>query len=66
MDWVFRDYGISSKHEKEPLPPRDDVVEFDMNNDEHSLENNLKLQGCSSAFQYKVKEVVTDYWDLFC
>ena len=32
MEWVFRDYGIPSKKEKVPLPPRDDMMEFDVRN----------------------------------
>ena len=27
VEWVFRDYGISLKQSKDPLPPRDDVME---------------------------------------
>ena len=30
------------------------------------MEKNLKLQGLPSDLQEKVKEVVTEYWDLFC
>ena len=26
MEWVFRDYNRSLKQEKDPLPPREDVV----------------------------------------
>ena len=29
------------------------------------MENNLKLQGCPSDLQDKVKEMVTEYWDGF-
>ena len=57
---------ISLKQSKEPLPPIDDVMEFNMINNTKELEENLKLQGCPSDLQYKVKEVVTEYWDVFC
>ena len=30
MEWLFRYYGISLKLENDPLPTRDDVVEFDV------------------------------------
>ena len=30
------------------------------------LDKNLKLQGCLSDSQDKVKDVVTEYWDVFC
>ena len=60
MEWVFRDYGIFLNKEKYPLPTKDDVVEFDVRIDAKEFENNLKLQGCPSGMQEKVKEVVMD------
>ena len=30
------------------------------------MDNNLKLQGLPSDLQDKVKDVVTEYWDVFC
>ena len=30
MEWVFGDYVRSLNQAKDPLPPRDDVVEFDV------------------------------------
>ena len=66
MEWVFRDYGRSLKRTKEPLPPREDIVEFEVGTDSKELEKNLKLQGCPKELQGKVKEVVADYWDVFC
>ena len=59
MEWVFIDYGISLKQAKDRLPPRDDVVKFDVRTNTKELENNIKLQGCPSDVQYKVKEVFT-------
>ena len=59
MEWVFRDYGRSLNQSKEPLPPRDDVMEFDVQTNTKKLETNLKLQGCTSDLQDKFKEVVT-------
>ena len=63
---VFRDYRTSLKKTKDPLTPRDDVVKFDVRTNTNDLENNLKPQGCPSDLKVKVKEVVTDYWDMFC
>ena len=56
---MFRDSGRYLKQSKDPLPPRDDVVEFNVHNNTNELEKNLKLQGFPSDLQYKVKEVVT-------
>ena len=50
MEWVLRDYGRSIKQEKGPLPPRDDVVEFDVWNNAKELDNNMKLQVCPNEF----------------
>ena len=45
MKWVFRDYERHLKQTKDPLPPRDDVMEFDVRNTKKELEKNEKLQG---------------------
>ena len=37
-----------------------------MGTDSKELEKNLKLQGCPKELQGKVKEVVADYWYVFC
>ena len=66
VEWVFRYYGISLKQSKDPLPPRDDVMEFYFRANTNELEKNLKLQGCPSDLQDKIKQVVTEYWDMFC
>ena len=66
MEWVFRYYGRSLNQAKESLPPRDDVMEFYVRTNTKDLEKNMKLLGCPSDLQYNVKEVVTEYWDVFC
>ena len=66
MEWVFREYMRSLKQAKDPLPPRDDVLEFNVRTKTKELGKNLKLHGFPSDLQYKVKEVVTEYWDVFC
>ena len=66
MEWVFRDQWVSLKQANNPLQPRDNMVKFYVQNNKKDLEKNLKLQGCPSDLQYKVKEVVTDQWGVFC
>ena len=63
---MLRDYGISLKKGKDPIPPRDDVMEFDVQSNTKELEKNIKLQGFPSNLQDKVKDVVTECWDVFC
>ena len=41
-------------------------MEVDVQTNTKELENNLKLQGLLSDLQDKVKEVVTEYWGVFC
>ena len=41
-------------------------MEFDVQTNTNELENDLKLQGCPSDLQINTKEVVTEYWDVFC
>ena len=48
MECVFSYYGISLKQEEDPIPPRDDVMEFDVQTNTKELYKNLKLQGCPS------------------
>ena len=43
-----------------------DVVEFDVWTNAKYLYSNIKLQGRPSDLQDKVKEVVRDYWYVFC
>ena len=59
-EWVLRYYGRPLKQERDPLPPRDDVMEFDVQTNTNGLENNLKLQVFPSESQDKVKEMVTE------
>ena len=66
MEWVFRNYGRYLNQVNEALPPRNDVMEFDVQTNTKDLDRNLKLQCCLSDLQDKVKEVVTEYWDVFC
>ena len=66
MECVFRGYIISLKQAKDPLPPNNDLVEFDMRKNTKNLEKNLKLQGCPSGLQEKVKNLVTDDLYVFC
>ena len=60
---MFRDYGRSLKQAKDPLPTRDDVMEFDVQINKKELENSLKLQGYPSDLQYKVKWVFSFHID---
>ena len=41
-------------------------MEIDVKTNIKELEKNLKPQGFPSELQDKVKEVVTEYWDVFC
>ena len=59
MECVLRDYVVSLKKVKYPLPPRNYVMEFDVLTNTKEFEKNLKLQGWPSDLQEKVKEVVT-------
>ena len=66
MVWVFRYYGIPLKKAKETLPPRDNVMEYYVQTNTKDSEKNIKLQILPSDLHDKVKEAVTEYWDVFC
>ena len=42
---MFRNYRILFRRAKDRLPPKDEVVEFDVWNNTKELEKNIKLQG---------------------
>ena len=44
MQLVFRDYGRPLKQAKEPLLPRDDVMEFYVKNNTKELEKNINCR----------------------
>ena len=46
MEWVLRDHGISLKQIRNPLPPRENIIEFDFQINDEELEWNLKKKGC--------------------
>jgi hypothetical protein len=64
-DWIFRKYGRSLARKKAELPPRDDVIVFDLTKDEAELKRNLNLKGCPDALQPRVIQFVKDNWDVF-
>ena len=66
MEWVFRDFRISLKQIKYPLPHRYNMMELYVLTNTKELEKNLKLQGWPSDLQEKVKELVSEYWYVFC
>ena len=61
MECFLREYWRYLKKYKDPLPPRNNVVEFDVWNNSKELEKNLKLQVSHSDLQEKVKEAVKEY-----
>ena len=64
-DWIFHRYGRSLARKKAELPPRDDIIEFDLAKDEAELKRNLNLKGCPDALQPRVIQFVKDNWDAF-
>ena len=52
---------IYLKQTKDLLPPRYNIVEFDMRTHAKEFNNNIKLQGLLIDLKDKVKDVFTDY-----
>ena len=42
------------------------MVEFYAVTNAKDLESNIRLQGCPIELKDKVKELVTEYWDVLC
>ena len=64
-DWIYRDFGKSLAKQREELPPRDDIIEFNEERDLAELMQNIKLDGCPEELKPKVIETVKDFWDVF-
>ncbi len=65
LDYIFGEHGKAVRQEKQRLPDRNDVVEFNVTTNSAELERNLKLNGCPSELQPEVTKVVKEYWDVF-
>ena len=49
IDWLFRDQGKTTLKTKDPLPPRDDIIEFDRKIHEEELTTNLQWRDCPKS-----------------
>ena len=56
---MFRSYGRSVNKSKDPLSPKNDVVDLDVRTDTNNLDKNLKLRVYSSVLQDTVKYSLT-------
>ena len=67
-EWIFEEHGKSLRQTADELPPRVDVIEFDLSNpgDMEELERNLSLEGCPVQLHDDIKQTIKDYWDVFC
>lgn len=63
--WVHRDLRRLLKEETKELPPRDDVISFDIGQDGDELKRNLELSGCPPELHTKIRQLVREYWDVF-
>ena len=66
LDYLYKNYGKSLRKQHAPLPPRDNVIEFDIRQDPTELECNLNLHGCPKPLHAEVRCLVTEHWDVFC
>ena len=51
---------------KEPLPPRDDIVDFNPQKHQAELDKNLKLDNVPDQFKELAISTVKKHWDVFC
>ena len=65
-DWLFQGNGQALLESNQLLPPRDDIIQFDPGNDLAEFDRNFQPQHCPQHLQAQVKDIVKEYWDVFC
>ncbi len=65
-DWVYKEHGKALRHTKEPLLPRDNIIQFtDKPDYATELEKNLRVKECPPDHQKRVRDLVVEFWDCF-
>jgi hypothetical protein len=65
-DWLYKEHGKALRHTKDPLPPRDNIIQFsDKPGYAQELEKNLRLDQCPPENQAAVRDLCTEFWDCF-
>jgi hypothetical protein len=65
-DWVYKEHGKALRHTKEPLPPRDNIIQFtDKPEYATELDTNLRVAACPPDHRAAVRDLVVEFWDCF-
>jgi hypothetical protein len=65
-DWIYKEHEKSLRHTKEPLPPRDNIIQLtDKQEYATKLEKNLRIKECPTDHQAEVRDLVVEFWDCF-
>jgi len=66
MQILYQDYGKSLRKAVEPLPPRDDIIDFNISTHGAELEKNLNWDQCPDSAKSPSIDIIKEYWDVFC
>ncbi len=66
MEVLYKEFGSSLRKQVKELDPRDDIIEFNIEVHTTELKKNLKWHECPEEHKPAIKEIITDFWDVFC
>ena len=65
MELLHKKYGKSLRKKRVPLPPRNDIILFDPENDQAELEKNIRWKDCPDEHKGRLLQIIKDHWDVF-
>ena len=66
MQLLYQQYGKSLRQQVAPLPPRDDIIDFNMSFHGTELDKNLIWDQCPDSAKSPIMGIIKEYWDVFC
>ena len=65
MELLHKNYGKSLRKKRVPLPPRNDIILFDPENDQVELEKNIRWKDCPDEHKGRLLQIIKEHWDVF-
>jgi len=65
LEILFKDFGKPLWALKSPLPPRDDVINFDPKIHQDEFDRNIQWRDCPENFKPIFEQLIKKHWDVF-
>mmetsp|Transcript_13167 Transcript_13167/g.31418 ORF Transcript_13167/g.31418 Transcript_13167/m.31418 type:complete len:1848 (-) Transcript_13167:281-5824(-) len=65
MNWLFEDLGRTVAKERNPVTPRDDVIEYKEETYGKEFESQIQWRDCPTTWKPIFEAVIKSYWDVF-